>query len=165
MKLFSERFRQTFFVRSWAFWKVPLIWYTRPSVLKLDDERCLIRIPFRRRNRNHLGSMYFGVLCVGADVAGGLIAMHRIRKSGERVSLVFKDFKANFLKRPEGDVVFTCEDGVRIGELLDRVVRSGEREHDTVRVTATVPELSGSEPVAEFELTLSLKRRASSTPA
>ena len=152
-------FRETLFLKAWAFARVPMVWLTGASVVEAGDVRCVIRIPFRRRNRNHLRSVYFGVLCIGADVAGGFLAMRQIRAGGGGVSLIFKDFRAEFLKRAEGDVLFTCEDGEAISELVRKARGSGERENMTVRVTATVPTKLGDEPVAKFELTLSLKRR------
>ena len=103
--------------------------------------------------------MYFGVLAAGADVAGGLIAMRLIQEEGNLVSLVFKDFQASFLKRAEGDVHFICEDGEAIRKLVQKATESGERENMPVHVVATVPSQSGPEPVAEFTLTLSLKRK------
>ena len=103
--------------------------------------------------------MYFGALCAGADLAGALTAMRRIDASGRRISLIFKDVKAQFFKRAEGDVHFCCEDGEAVAGLVGRVIASGEREELPVRIVATVPEKMGSEPVAEFVLTLSLKRR------
>lgn len=153
------RLRETFYLKLFGFFKVPLLFYTSPTVVEISDERCVIKIPLTRRTRNHLNSMYFGALAVGADCAGGLMAMRFIHQQGNHVSLVFKDFEAKFLKRPEGDVHFTCEDGKAIGELVQKVSQSGEREHMSVRVTATVPSILGSEPVAQFLLTLSLKRK------
>lgn len=152
-------FRETLFLKAWAFAKVPMIWLTGASVMEATDRRCVIRIPFRRRNRNHLRSIYFGVLCMGADVAGGFLAMRQIHAGGGGVSLVFKDVRAEFLKRAEGDVLFTCTDGEAIGELVRKARASGERENMPVVVVATVPSKLGDEPVARFELTLSLKRR------
>ena len=95
----------------------------------------------------------------GADIAGGLIAFHLMRARKSPVSFVFKDVKASFLKRPEDDVHFTCNDGAIIRELMERTVSTGERQEATVHVTATVPKKLGDEPVAQFELTLSLKKK------
>jgi acyl-coenzyme A thioesterase PaaI-like protein len=150
--------RETAFVRIWALRHVRVLWFVQPSVLQLDDQRCVIRIPLTWRTRNHLHSMYFGVLAVGADCAGGLMAMRRIGQRKEKISLIFKDVHAEFLKRAEGDVHFTCEDGAAIATLVDEVAASGERGNLTVRVVATVPTTLGDEPVARFELTLSLKK-------
>ncbi len=46
--------------------------------------------------------MYFEiVLAVGADVAGGFLAMSKSQQQGEKISLAFKEVTGNFLKRPE----------------------------------------------------------------
>ncbi len=154
-----HQMKQTAYLRIFGLLKIPLIAYLRPTVVELSDERCVIRFPLRRRARNHLRSMYFGALCIGADCAGGAIAMQRIHQSGAPVNFVFKDFQANFLKRAEGDVVFTCEEGPMLNELVQRAIDSGQREEAAVRVVATVPDKLGDEPVAEFSLTISLKQK------
>jgi acyl-coenzyme A thioesterase PaaI-like protein len=152
-------FRQNLYLKLFGLFKVPLISWVGARVVEMDERRCVIRIPLERRTKNHLGSLYFGVLAVGADVAGGLMAADRIRRSGQPINLVFKDFKAEFHKRPEGATYFTCEDGEAIGAMIDETLRTGERVHRTVRVVATVPDKLGAEPVATFDLTLSLKHK------
>ena len=127
MKCVSKEIRATWFIRSFGLSKAPLIFYCCPSVIKLAEETTVIKIPFKRRNKNHLKSMYFGPLAVGADVAGGVLAMESIRKSGRNISLIFKDFKAEFLKRPEGDTYFTCNDGQSVKNLIDETTKTGER--------------------------------------
>lgn len=160
MGLFKILLKETFLLRAFGWTKVPLLYWCLPSVIRLDETGCTIRIPLTRRTRNHLNSMYFGALCVGADCAGGLMAYRLIQKSGVPVSLVFKDFQASFLKRPEGDVDFRCEQGHEIREFVERVIASGEREDLTVTVLAFVPSsTTPDEAVARFTLTLSLKRR------
>ncbi len=159
-KLINEKIRATWFIRYFGLSKVPLIFYCRPSVIKLTEETTIIEIPFKRRNKNHLKSMYFGALAVGADIAGGVLAMDLIRKSRRNISLVFKDFKAEFLKRPEGNTYFTCNDGQAVRNLIDKATKIGERVNMPLKITATVPEISGDEPVAKFVLTLSLKDKS-----
>ena len=143
-------------MRAFGITKVPLIWWCRPKVINHTNERLEVKIPLRFRTKNHLGSMYFGVLAVGADVTGGFLAMDSIMKSGRKVALIFKDFKADFLKRPEGDVHFYCGDGIEIRELVKKAIETGERHNYTMLIEATVPSIS-MEVVARFRLTLSLK--------
>ena len=143
-------------IRSFGLTKVPLIWWCRPKVVEHTDERLEIKIPLRFRTKNHLGSMYFGVLAVGADVTGGFLAMDPIIESGRKVALIFKDFKADFLKRPEGDVHFYCDDGLEIRKLVKRAIETGDRHNFTMMIEATVPSVS-IDVVARFRLTLSLK--------
>jgi acyl-coenzyme A thioesterase PaaI-like protein len=147
-------------VRLWALQNVFLLWFVKPSILELNEKRCVVRIPLNwRTRRRDIRAMYLGVLCMGADVAAGLIAFDLAQKQKARVSFIFKDMTASFLKRAEGDVHFTNEDGAVIQELFRRTIETGERQEATVNVTATVPSKLGDEAVARFTLTLSLKKR------
>lgn len=157
--LFSRRALATLYVRYFGFMKIPLLFFVRPSVLELTTEKVVVKIPLRRRTQNHLKSMYFGALATGADVAGGLIAMKLIRESAQPVSLIFKYLNADFLKRAEGDVYFTCTQGREIAGLVQSALDSEERVEMPVEVIATVPDLLGDEPVAKFTLGLSLKKK------
>ncbi|HJV48969.1 MAG TPA: DUF4442 domain-containing protein [Geothrix sp.] len=155
-----DRFKQTFGMRLFGWLKIPLLASVRPSVVELSETRCVVRVPLRRWTKNHLGSMYFGALAIGADCAGGLLAMDQIKRSGRPVSLVFKAFQATFLKRPESDVYFICEDGAAIRDQVGRALASEERITEPMRIQAAVKQSDGTfEPVAEFMLELSLKRR------
>ena len=138
--------------------KVPLIWWCRPKVINHSDERLEVKIPLRFRTKNHLGSMYFGALSVGADITGGFLAMICIQESKRKVALIFKDFKADFLRRAEGDVHFKCNEGLEISNLVKKTIESGNRESMVVHIDAMVPSIS-EEVVAKFELTLSLKEK------
>ncbi len=154
-----ERFKQTLSIRFLGWSKIPLLASVRPSVVEMDDDRCVIRIPLRRWTRNHLGSMYFGALAIGADIAGGLLAVEQIRKSRAKVSLAFKSFHADFLKRPESDVFFICEEGAKVRDLVRRTLACDERLGELVRIQAAVRTGDGSfDPVAEFTLELTLKK-------
>ncbi len=151
-------FKETLFLKMFSFARIPLLFRAGPRIVSLDEESCVISLPFKRGNRNHLGSMYFGSLCIGADAAGGLIAAKLLRDLGLGAgSLVFKDFKAEFLKRAEGETFFTCSSGAGIKKAVQQAASSGERVQLPVPVIATVPSKFGDEPVARFVLTLSLK--------
>ncbi|MBK9516313.1 MAG: DUF4442 domain-containing protein [Anaeromyxobacter sp.] len=139
--------------------KIPVLLFLGPRVQRLDEKGCAVTIPFGWRSRNHVGSMYFGALCAGADLAGGLPAARLIWEKHKRVSLVFADLKAEFLKRADGDTLFTCDDGYAVAAAVRQADASGERVTLPVQVTATVPEKYGDEAVARFTMGLSLKRR------
>ena len=108
-------------------------------MVDLNDERLEIMIPLNKRTQNHLNSMYFGALAIGADVAGGLLAFLHMQQSGQKMSVVFKDLHADFLKRAEGDVHFISIQNKEIKEMISRIGNSGERENMEVDVVATVP--------------------------
>jgi len=155
----KNSFKDTLFLRAFAFTKIPLLFFVNPSVVKMTEEEVVVSIPFSRRNKNHLGSMYFGALCIAADAAGGIIAAKALQKvaKGKKGSLIFKDFQAKFFKRPEGRTLFTCKDGLAIKAAVQKAEETLERVDLPVTIITTVPEKFGEEPVAEFVLTLSLK--------
>lgn len=149
--------KETLLLRAFGFFKIPMLFFVGPKVVELSDEKTIIKIPLNYRTKNHLGAMYFGVLCAGADCAGGLAAMRMIEASGRSIALVFKDFKAEFLKRAHGDVIFVCNQGLEIKQLVEKSLISKEREELPLQLEAFCPEKLGEQPVARFVLTLSLK--------
>lgn len=153
-----RRTRETLLLRLWAFRHIPLLWWVRPTVVEGDARRCVVRIPLSRRTKNHLGSMYFGALCIGADTAAAYLAL-QVGARQRGWSILFKDVRAEFLRRAEADVYFECADGDAIRELFARAEASGEREQTELSVVATVPSKLGDEPVATFAMTLSVKKR------
>ena len=157
MRFISQKLKVNFFIKILGFTKIPLMLFCNPKIIEFDDEKVVVKIRLKRKTKNHLGSMYFGALAVGADLAGGYLAFHHINKSGHNIKLIFKDFNAQFLKRAEGDVLFKCFDGDKIKSMIDSVIKTGERCSKEVNVVAFVPSKLNNEPAAKFKLTLSLK--------
>ena len=66
--------KETFAVRLWALRNVFLLYFVKPSIVEVNERRCEIVIPLNwRTRRRDIGAMYLGTLCMGADVASGLI--------------------------------------------------------------------------------------------
>ena len=137
--------------------KVPMIFYCKPSVIEISSKSVTLKIPFIRRNRNHLGSMYLGALCVGADITSALLSLSIIKESGKKILPIFKDFKADYYKRAEGDVHFVCNQGDEIQNMIQEVIQNKVRINKKIDVLAYVPSKLNEEVVAKFSLTLSLK--------
>jgi acyl-coenzyme A thioesterase PaaI-like protein len=134
--------------------KIPLIGYLRPKLILLNDESAHVRIRFRRRSKNHLNSMYFGALAVGADVAGGIHAFYFAGKWNKKVSFAFKSMQAEFLKRAESDTVFECNAGREIERIVLESFQTQERINHKVRVDA---KNTAGELVAVFDMEISVK--------
>ena len=134
--------------------KIPMIGFVRPSLIELSDEKVAVKIKFRRRTKNHLNSMYFGALVVGADVAGGIHAFYFAEKLNKKVSFAFKSIHAEFLKRAETDVIFECNEGAKIEAIIAESLEKQIRINQLVRVEAR--NLS-NEIVATFDMEISVK--------
>jgi hypothetical protein len=144
--------------------RIPMILFTGPRVQRLDADGCDLLIPLGWRTRNQLiGAMYFGALCVGADLAGGLPAAKLMLSRYPKMKLVFGELRAEFLKRADGDVLFTNRQGREIAAAVERAAATGERVTTPLEVLAFVREKYGDEPVCRFTMTLSLKMPATAT--
>mgnify|MGYP001228872970 FL=1 len=90
----NSLFKANLALKLFGFAKIPVIGFVGPKIIQIDDDKCILRIKLKRRTKNHLNSMYLGVLAVGADLACGMLGLYHIQESGKNISLVFKDFKS-----------------------------------------------------------------------
>ena len=155
----KERFKYNFYLWYFGLTQVRLIHYCRPKIVDVNKDGVTLFMPLDRRTRNHVRSMYIGAMVVGVDMVTGFTALLKIRESKRNVILIFKDLKANFLKRAEGDIHYICSEGKAIAAAVEEAIRTGERVNLPVPVIATVPDKFGGEPVAEFIITLSMKEK------
>ncbi len=139
--------------------KVPLIGHLKPKIISLSDEKLVVLLPLSRRSKNHLNSMYFGALAVGADLAGGLHAFYHAETAKVKLSLAFKSFNAQFIKRPESDVYFVFDQGLEVQQMIAESKSNGERINKVLPIKAYVhyEDEDEADLVAEFLLELSLK--------
>lgn len=136
--------------------KIPMIGFVRPRIMEMDDQKVKIRIRLSRRTRNHLGSIYFGALAVGADLAGAIHSVYFT--GGKEMSMAFKSMQAEFVKRAEGDVFFESKDGKLISQTIEESRQTRERVNRMVEVTAK--NIKG-ELVAHFKMEISIKMKSS----
>ncbi len=134
--------------------KIPLLHFVRPKLIFINSTEVQVQIKLRRRTKNHLNSMYFGALTVGADVAAGIHAFYFAEKLSKRISFSFKSMHAEFIKRAETTVDFYCEQGGKIENALIESAADNTRKNIMVDVTAIN---SNKEKVAIFKMELSLK--------
>ena len=137
-----------------GFMKIPMIRYTKPKLLAIDDNTVRVKIKLRRRTKNHLSSMYFGALSVGADIAGGIQVFYFSKKMDRKVSFAFKGMNAQFLKRAESDIVFESNEGQKIQKAMEKSLIEGSRINDSIMVEA---KNDAGEIVATFEMIVSVR--------
>jgi acyl-coenzyme A thioesterase PaaI-like protein len=134
--------------------KIPMIRFVRPKLIVLNDEEAAIRIKLRRRTRNHLKSMYFGALAVGADTTAGVHAFHFAEKMGKKVSFAFKGMTADFLMRGESDITFKSSQGKLVEACMIKSFENQERVNQVIEVLAFDV---NQEIVAKFEMIISVR--------
>jgi hypothetical protein len=145
----------------WNIWlfglvKIPMIAYCRPKVITWNEETVVVRIRRSRRTNNHLKSMYFGAMMVGADLAAGMHAFAFTVSAKKKISLAFKSCSAQFIKRPETDVFFEANAGHIVRNMI------AESENKKERINGIIPVIikdTNGEEVAKVDMELSLKVR------
>lgn len=152
--------KANWFLKLFAWRYIPLIGFCSPKIIRMDDKTVEVTMPHKWRTKNHLGSIYFGALAIGADLAGAFLVFTKAKARGVDANFAFKDVEGKFLKRPEGRVHFISHDGDVIDQMLDESIATGERVNRTVSVVVTCPEKNGDDVMASFTLTLSIKAKA-----
>ena len=75
-------------------------------VCDVDDVHAMSTMPFSRRSRNHVGSMYIGALLVHAEITMATLVVGRCRPPAFRV--LVKRNEADYLARATGAVRAVC---------------------------------------------------------
>jgi acyl-coenzyme A thioesterase PaaI-like protein len=133
---------------------IPMLGYVSPRLNFIDHEKAAVTIRLRRRTRNHLKSMYFGALAVGADVVAGMHVYYFCDREGVRPSFAFRSMQVDFHRRATTSVMFSTNEGVLVEELVKRAIETKERQNAVISVTATDKE---GEVVATFKMGISVK--------
>ena len=137
-----------------GFFKIRLLFFVRPQLEKLTDETVVLRVKLNKRTKNHLNSMYFGALAVGADLAAGVHSMYYCDKLGVQPHFSFKSMEGNFLKRVETDAIFICNSGEAIHTVVKQAHETKERQNFPVPVSV---QNTNGEEVARFVMEMSIK--------
>lgn len=155
-----KNFKTTAFIHLYGLLKIPLVWFISPRVVEATEQKFILKVPLKRRNKNHLNSMYFGALGIGAELSIAAAAVMAIVESKQKIDFVFKDYKAEYLKRADGDVHFVFEDVAAVKSLIAEAKTNPNRIERKFKGYAVVPSKSESESVMNYELTLSVKNRS-----
>lgn len=100
--------------------------------------------------------MFWAVQGMAAELTTGSMVMDQIRKSGKRISMLVANNNATFTKKATGRITFTCEDGHKISEALQKAIDTGEGQ--TVWMQSTgVNEQGVVVSVFNFEWTIKMK--------
>ncbi len=141
---------------AFLFFKLPSAWWTGVRLREIDEEKAVVTVTHRWINQNPFRSMFWAVQGMAAELSTGALVMNCIRKSGKKVSMLVANNKATFTKKATGKITFTCKDGLRIAEALEKAIQTGEGQ--TCWMSATgVNEDGVVVSTFDFEWTLKLK--------
>lgn len=113
-------------INTFLLFKLPAAYFTGVRVKSISTSACVTTVKHKWINQNPFKSMFWAVQGMAAELSTGALVMSCIKESGQPVSMLVANNKAQFSKKAKGRINFTCQDGIAIKEAIDRAVATGE---------------------------------------
>lgn len=108
------------------FFKLPSAYWSGVRVTEIAGAKCEVSVTHKWFNQNPFNSMYFAVQAMAAELSTGALVMKDIKDSNRKISMLVAQNKATFSKKATGKIKFTCLDGAKIKEAIDKTIETGE---------------------------------------
>lgn len=147
-----------FKLNAFTFFKLPSAFWSGVRVKSISPEMCQTTVKHGWFNQNPFQSMYFAVQAMAAEFTTGALVMYQIKKSGKDISMLVAQNKAIFTKKATGRILFTCNQGNLIGEVIQKAIETNEGQ--TVWLTSIgVNEIGEQVSEMQFEWTLKARNK------
>lgn len=134
--------------------KLPSALFWSLKIKSLNLEKCEVTIPFKWRTQNPFKSIYFAAMAGAAELSTG--ALCQLSQAGKgKYSMLVVDFRAEYYKKANQKITFTCSQGLELVKLIDSLA-IGTTDKLTLISAGTNP---AGEEVAKFFVTWSFKRK------
>lgn len=105
---------------------LPMAFLAGLKVKQIDENKCIIAVPFKWLNKNPFRSTYFAVLGMAAEMSTGLPAFSYTYKSKPALSMLVTGMQANFGKKANGYTYFTFSQNRLMKEAIEKAILTGE---------------------------------------
>jgi hypothetical protein len=153
---FQKLVNNSFLFRLYLLQRLPLGFIAGIKVKKLDNEQAITTIKYKWLTQNPFRSMYFACLAMAAEMSTGLLVINGIYKSKPAISMLIISNHASYHKKAVGKITFTCNDGKRISEIVEKAKQTGEAY--VIELHAVGVDEAGDK-VAEFVFSWSVKAK------
>ncbi len=137
------------------FAKLPSAVFWRFRIKNLNPEKCEVTIPYFWRSQNPFKSIYFAALAGAAELSTGALCQLALAGKG-KFSMLVVDFKAEYFKKANEKITFSCTQGIELFTLIDGMEINGT---DQLMMISSGKNPAGEE-VAKFYVTWSFKRKS-----
>lgn len=143
-------------LNTFLLFKLPAAFFTGVRTKHLDDSTCVVSVKHRWINQNPFKSMFWAVQGMAAELATGALVMKKIKESGKNISMLVANNHAAFTKKATGRITFTCEEGLKIDDAIQKAIETGEGQ--TIWLNANGVNSDGIQvSTFKFEWTLKVK--------
>jgi hypothetical protein len=142
--------------RMFLFYKLPAAFFSGVKVEQIDEEKCVTSVPYKWLTQNPFRSTYFASLAMAAEMSTGLLSISNTYKRSPATSMLVTNMEAAYFKKATGRTFFTCGEGIKITQTVDKAHETKKGESIKIR---SIGKNKNDELVAEFLFTWSFKVR------
>ena len=137
--------------------RLPSVWLCGIRVTLLENSFCKAKVKHRWINQNPFNSMFWAVQGMAAELTTGMLLMQQIQISKRKVSMLVLNNKANFSKKAQGRITFSCNSAGLITNAIKKLLETDKPQ--TLWLTSKgIDENNDLVSTFEFEWTLLIKK-------
>lgn len=137
--------------------KLPSAFFSGVRVRYIDEEKCVVTVPYKWFSQNPFKSTYFACLAMAAEMSTGILAMAQTYGQKPPVSMLVLNIEGSFEKKANGLTTFICEDGFSMAQTVKEAIATGKSTTLTAR---SVGKNKDGDIVANFAITWSFKSKS-----
>jgi len=134
--------------------KIPIAKIAGLKLHSFDQEKAQILVKYGWLNQNPFKSMFWAVQGMAAEFSTGFLCIDKIQKSNQKISMLVVGLEANFTKKAVGKIIFTCDQGAQLDEVLQKAIET--KEGQILKMRSVGIDEQGDQ-VSEFFFTWSFK--------
>lgn len=135
--------------------RLPSVVFWGISISCIDEQHCKVKIPFSWRTQNPFKSIYFAALAGAAELSTGALCQMLLADRAPH-SMLVTDFRAEYFKKANTAITFTCDQGLQLAAVLDSLKEQGNTAQFSMISTGRNDK---DEVVAKAYITWSFKRK------
>ncbi len=143
-------------LNKYLLFKLPSAYISGIRVSHISDEKAEAKVTHRWINQNPFKSLYWATQGMAAELVTGILMIKKIKESDSRISMLVVKQEGNFHKKATGKIVFSCDQGAKIDEVIATAIKT--KEGQTIVLDATGYD-QDKEMVSSFTFTWSIKLR------
>ncbi len=136
---------------------LPMGFLSGMKITELNEERCIVTVPYKRLNKNPFKSTFWAVLGMAAEMSSGALMTLYTHKQKPSISMLVANCEGEFIKKATDITTFTCNDGALIKTKIIEAIKTKEGQ---IIPTTMVGKNKAGEVVAKFKFTWTVKARS-----
>tara|TARA_B100001287_G_scaffold275794_1_gene284472 strand:+ start:3982 stop:4473 length:492 start_codon:yes stop_codon:yes gene_type:complete len=146
-----------FFFRFYLFFNLPMGFISGMKIKTIDDQKCILTIPYKWLNKNPFKSTFWAVLGMAGEMNGAALILQYTYKNSPSISTLPIKSNAMFFKKATGTTIFTCNDSKRIKL---KVLEAIESKESVEIITKSTGRNKSGEKICEFTFHWTIKVRS-----